>query len=67
MTWYPLFRRLGRPQGQSRWVQKISPPTGYDPLTFQPVTSHYTDYTFPALCENILAELKKNACRNPMH
>ena len=27
-TRYPLYRRLGRPQGQSGWVQKISPPTG---------------------------------------
>ena len=27
-TWYPLYRRLGGPHGQSGWVQKISPPTG---------------------------------------
>jgi len=27
-TRYPLYRRLGGPQGQSGWVQKISPPTG---------------------------------------
>jgi hypothetical protein len=27
-TWYPLYRRLGGPQGQSGQVRKISPPTG---------------------------------------
>jgi hypothetical protein len=40
---YPLYRRLGGPQGQSEWLQKISPPLGFDPLTVQPVASHYTD------------------------
>jgi hypothetical protein len=28
-TLYPLYRRLGGPQGQSGWVQKISPPPGF--------------------------------------
>jgi hypothetical protein len=28
MTRYPLYRKLGRPQGQSEQVLKISPPTG---------------------------------------
>jgi hypothetical protein len=27
-TWYPLYRRLHGPQGQSGQVRKISPPTG---------------------------------------
>jgi hypothetical protein len=27
-TWYPLYRRLGGPQGRSGRVRKISPPTG---------------------------------------
>jgi len=27
-TRYPSYRRPGRPQGWSGWVQKISPPTG---------------------------------------
>jgi hypothetical protein len=27
-TRYPLYRRLDRPQDQSGWVQKFSPPTG---------------------------------------
>jgi hypothetical protein len=44
-TLYPLYRRLGGPQGRSRQVRKISPPPGFDPRTVQPVTSRYTDYT----------------------
>jgi hypothetical protein len=42
--WYPLYRRLGEPQGQSGQVRKISPPPGFDPRTVQPVASSYTDY-----------------------
>ena len=42
-TWYPLYRRLGGPQGQSGWVRKISPPPGFDPQTAQPVVSRYTN------------------------
>jgi hypothetical protein len=29
-------------------VRKISPPPGFDPRTFQPVASRYTDYAIPA-------------------
>jgi hypothetical protein len=43
-TWYPLYRRLGGPQGQSGQMWKISSPPGFDPWTVQPVGSHYTDY-----------------------
>ena len=42
-TQYPLYRRLGGPQGRSGHVRKISPPTVFDPLTVQPVASRYTD------------------------
>ena len=42
-TRYPLYRRLGRPQGRSGRVRKISPPPGFDPRTVQPVASRYTD------------------------
>jgi hypothetical protein len=43
-TRYPLYMRLGGPQGQSGQVWKISPPPpGFDPRTVQPVVSHYTD------------------------
>jgi hypothetical protein len=31
ITWYPLYRRLGRPQGRSGRVLKISPLPGFDP------------------------------------
>jgi hypothetical protein len=31
MTRYPLYRRLGRPQGRSGHVLKISPPPGCYP------------------------------------
>jgi len=40
---YPLYRRLGGPQGRSGRVQKISPPPGFDPRTVQSVASRYTD------------------------
>ena len=44
-TRYPLYRRLGGPQGRSGQVQKISPPPRFDPRTVQPVGSK--DATFP--------------------
>jgi hypothetical protein len=43
-TRYPLYRRLGEPQGWSGQVRKILPPPGFDLRTIQPVASHYTDY-----------------------
>ena len=39
---YPLYRRLGGPQGQSEQVGKISLPSGYDPRTVQPVATRPT-------------------------
>jgi hypothetical protein len=43
-TWYPLYRRLGGPQGWSGRVRKKSRlPPGFDPQTVQPVASRYTD------------------------
>jgi len=41
-TQYPLYRRLGGPQAQSKWVRKILPQLGYDPQTVQPIASRYT-------------------------
>jgi len=41
-TRYPLYRRLGGPQGRSEQVGKISPPPGFDPRTVKPVASRYT-------------------------
>jgi hypothetical protein len=43
-TRYPLYRRLSEPQGRSVQVRKISPPTGFDPRTVQPVACRYTDW-----------------------
>jgi hypothetical protein len=42
-TRYPLYRRLGGPQGWSGHAQKISPPPGFDPWTVQPTVSHYIE------------------------
>ena len=36
-TRYPLYRRLGGPQGRSGRVRKISPPSAFDPRTVQSV------------------------------
>jgi hypothetical protein len=45
---YPLYRRLGEPQGRSKRARKISTPPGFDPGTVKPVASQYTDYVMPA-------------------
>ena len=49
-TRYPLYRKLGGPQGRSGRVQKISPPPEFDPRTVQPVASRHTDWAILALC-----------------
>ena len=36
-TGYPLYKRMGGPQGRSGQVRKISPPPGFDLRTVQPV------------------------------
>jgi hypothetical protein len=45
---YPLHRGLGRSQGRSGRVRKISPPPGFDPWTIQPVANRYADWAIPA-------------------
>jgi hypothetical protein len=45
---YPFYRRLGRPQGRSGQVRKISPQPGVDPRTVKPVEIRYTDWAIPA-------------------
>jgi hypothetical protein len=47
-TSYPLYGRLGGPNGRSGWVRKILPPPGFDPQTVQFVASRYTDCAIPA-------------------
>ena len=42
MTRYPLYRRLGGPQGRSGRVLKISPPPGFDRRAVHPVAGRYT-------------------------
>jgi len=44
-NWYPLYRRLGGPQGRSGRVLKISPTPGFDSRTVNPVASRY-DMTY---------------------
>jgi hypothetical protein len=43
-TRYPLYRRLGGPQGRFGRVRDISPSQDFDPRTVQTVVSHYTDW-----------------------
>ena len=47
MTRYPLYRTLGRPQGRSGRMLKISPPPGLDLRTVHLVANRYTDYAIP--------------------
>jgi hypothetical protein len=59
MTRYPLYKRLGRPQGRSGRVLKISPPPEFGPRTVQLVASSYTDYAIPEMrTRNISCGLK---------
>jgi hypothetical protein len=53
---YPLYRRLGGPQGRFGWVREVSPPPGFDPRNCQPVASRYTDWA-------ILAHAAKCLCQ----
>jgi len=43
-TQYPMYWRLGGPQGRSGQMRKISPPLEFDPRAVQPVASRYTDW-----------------------
>jgi hypothetical protein len=59
MIQYPLYRRLGVSYGRSVRVRKISPPTGFDSRTVQPIPSCYTNYAIPAhhITHKILTEI----------
>jgi len=52
-TRYPLYRRLGRPQGRSGRVWKISPPPGLDPRTVQPLGFLWASHKFPVTKGNV--------------
>ena len=58
-TRYPLYRRLGGPQGRSGQVWKISPPPEFDPRTVQPVASRYTDWATRPTHANTWADVKE--------
>ena len=45
-TQYPLYKRLGGPQGRSGQVRKISP-TGYDPQTVYLVAQSLYRLSYP--------------------
>ena len=60
MTRYPLYRRLGGPQGRSGQVRKISPPPGFNPRTVQPVASGYTDWAIAVHCYQSIKEKHVN-------
>ena len=58
-TQYPLYRRLGGPQGWYGWLQKILPPPEFDRQTVQPVANCYTYYIIPAhTCNKHAVNLK---------
>jgi hypothetical protein len=53
-TRYPLYRKLGGPQGRSGQVRKISLSPGFDTRTVQPVASRYTDWATRPTCRMYL-------------
>jgi hypothetical protein len=48
ITQYPLYRRLGGPQGSSGRFRKTSPPPVFDPRTVHSVASRYINWAIPA-------------------
>ena len=48
LTPVPIVYETGWAQGRSGRVRKISPSTGFDPRTVQPLASRYTDRAIPA-------------------
>jgi hypothetical protein len=56
-TRYPLYRRLGEPQGASGRMRQISPPpTGIRSPDRPPVASRYTDWPIPAHTTHLLKQ-----------
>ena len=54
---YPLYRKLGGPQGRSGRVWKISPTPRFDPRTVQPLSSRYTDHANSAHPHSLSARI----------
>ena len=66
MTWYPLYKRLGGPQGRSGGMREISPPTGVrSPDRPAPIASRYTYCAIPAhitMCTGSFPGIKRQVC-----
>jgi hypothetical protein len=70
ITHYPLYRRLGGPQGQSRWMWKILLLPQFNPQTVQTIASCYIDFAMLALTvcllvPNILLNMSLNTLHLP--
>ena len=63
-TRYPLYRRLGEPQGRSGQAWKISPTLGFDPRTVQPVASRYTERSIWLIINNVRLQCEKQGSFN---
>jgi len=61
VTRYALCRRLGRLQGWSGQVRKISPPPGFHPQTVHPVAIRCTVHTIPAQAHVIYQSIYSEA------
>ena len=57
----PIVQEAGWAPGPV-WIgaENLAPPPGFNPWTFQPVVSCYTDNAIPALCRLVLFILKDN-------
>ena len=66
-TRYPLFRKLGGPQGRSGRAENLAPP-GFNPRTVQPVVSRYTDWATRPTNDKIYLYVCKNTIpHNSVH
>ena len=68
-TRYPLYRRLGGPQGRSGQVRIISPPPGFDPRTVQKIifnSSKVTTHVNPIMVRNVHTVFRKHCFRSPV-
>ena len=60
-TRYPLYRRLGGPQGRSGRLRKISSLPGFDRRTVRPVASRYIECDLSSVSDNM--EVKRSLYR----
>jgi hypothetical protein len=62
--WYPFYRRLGGPHGQSRWIQKISPPTGIRSLDRPACSELLYQLQYPGPCTILVPFLNLKPSKN---